>query len=117
LPPGDVFTAAALHGSALNDLILCELTRMARMSLWPPAADRDPAFSIQSLKGVCSMKAVQKRSCLMMFAFLLAYAGITLAAPVAPFPAKGDGATATQAQTDKPVDCKKHPQDPSCKKK
>lgn len=63
------------------------------------------------------MKAVQKRSCLLMFAFLLAYAGIGLAAPIAPFPSKQDGATAPQAQGDKPVDCKKNPQDPSCKKK
>jgi len=63
------------------------------------------------------MKAVQRRSCLLMFAFLLAYAGIALAAPVAPFPAKPDATAATQAQTDKPVDCKKNPQDPSCKKK
>jgi len=63
------------------------------------------------------MKVVQKRSCLLMLAFVLAYAGIALAAPVAPLPGMPDGATPTQAQTDKPVDCKKTPKDPSCKKK
>ncbi|UCF75214.1 MAG: hypothetical protein JSU71_13385 [Betaproteobacteria bacterium] len=63
------------------------------------------------------MKVVQKRSCLLMLAFALAYAGIALAAPVAPFPGKSDSVTATQAQPEKPVDCKKTPKDPSCKKK
>lgn len=62
------------------------------------------------------MEVVQKRSCLLILAFLLAYAGVTLAAPVAPFTDKQDRATATQAQTGKPVDCKKYPKDPSCKK-
>jgi hypothetical protein len=63
------------------------------------------------------MKTVQKRSCLLMLAFLLAYAGIALAAPVAPFAGKSDSVTAPQAQPEKPVDCKKTPKDPSCKKK
>jgi len=63
------------------------------------------------------MKLVQKRSCLLMLAFLAAYAGLTLAAPIAPFPGKSDSATAAQAQPDKPVDCKKTPKDPSCKEK
>jgi len=49
--------------------------------------------------------------------FALAYAGIALAAPVAPFPGKSDSVAATQAQPEKPVDCKKTPKDPSCKKK
>ena len=63
------------------------------------------------------MKVVQKRSCLLMLAFALAYAGMALAAPVAPFPGKSDSVAATQAQPEKPVDCKKTPKDPSCKKK
>ncbi|MDH3437538.1 MAG: hypothetical protein OEN48_11185 [Betaproteobacteria bacterium] len=52
-----------------------------------------------------------------MLAFLVAYAGIALAAPVAPFPGIPDSATAAQANPDKPVDCKKYPKDPSCKEK
>lgn len=63
------------------------------------------------------MRLVQKRSCLLMLAFLLAYAGVALAAPVAPFAAGSDGITAAQAQSDKPVDCKKDPKNPSCQKK
>lgn len=63
------------------------------------------------------MKVVQKRSCLLMLAFLLAYASTALAAPVTLGAGKADGAAASQAQTDKPVDCKKNPKDPSCKKK
>jgi hypothetical protein len=63
------------------------------------------------------MKLVQKRSCLLMLAFLFTYAGVALAAPVPPFPGKSDGPTAAQAQPDKPVDCKESPKDPSCKKK
>jgi hypothetical protein len=62
------------------------------------------------------MKLVQKRSYLLILAFLLAYAGMTFAAPVAPVSGKSDSATA-QAQPDKPVDCKKYPKDPSCQKK
>ena len=63
------------------------------------------------------MKVVQKRSCLLMLAFALAYAGIALAAPIAPVSGKSDSVTVTKAQPAKPVDCKKTPKDPSCKKK
>lgn len=63
------------------------------------------------------MKLVKKRSYLLMLAFLVAYAGVAFAAPVAPLPGKSDSVTAAQAQPDKPVDCKKTPKDPSCKKK
>ena len=62
------------------------------------------------------MKLVQKRSSLLILALLLAYAGLSFAAPVAPFLDKRDSTTAAQPQTDKPVDCKKTPKDPSCKK-
>lgn len=62
------------------------------------------------------MKLVQKRSSLLILALLLAYAGLTSAAPVAPFSDKREGTTASQPQADKPVDCKKTPKDPSCKK-
>jgi hypothetical protein len=75
-------------------------------------------FSFEYLKGAHPMKLVQKRSCLLMLAFLVAYAGVAFAAPVAPFPGKSDSTTAAQAQPDdKPIDCKKYPKDPSCKKK
>lgn len=63
------------------------------------------------------MKVVQRRSCLLMLACLLVYAGIALAAPVAPFAGKPGGTIAAQPQSDTPVDCKKYPKDPSCKKK
>ena len=63
------------------------------------------------------MKLVQRRSSLLILALLLAYAGITFAAPVAPTPDKRDSTTAAQPQPDKPVDCRKTPKDPSCKKK
>lgn len=63
------------------------------------------------------MKLVQRRSYLLMLAFLLAYVGVAFAAPVEPFAGKTDGVTAVQAQTDKPVDCKKDPKNPSCKRK
>ena len=63
------------------------------------------------------MKQVQRRSSFLILALLLTYAGLTFAAPVAPFADKRDGSAAAQPQTEKPVDCKKNPKDPSCKKK
>jgi len=65
------------------------------------------------------MKLVQKRSCLLILSFLLAYAGLSFAAPVAPMSGEPRGSTAAQPQpqADKPVDCKKYPKDPSCKTK
>jgi hypothetical protein len=64
------------------------------------------------------MKLVQKRSCLLMLAFFLAYVGLTFAAPVAPVSDKSLSATAVaQAQPEKPVDCKKYPKHPDCQKK
>lgn len=63
------------------------------------------------------MKQVQKRSSFLILALLLAYAGLTFAAPVAPFTDKRDGSAAAQPESEKPVDCKKNPKDPSCKKK
>jgi hypothetical protein len=62
------------------------------------------------------MKLVQKRSCLLILSFLLAYAGLSFAAPVAPMSGEPRSSTAAQPQPDKPVDCKKYPKDPSCKK-
>ena len=64
------------------------------------------------------MKLVQKRSCLLILAFFLAYAGLTFAAPVAPMSGEPRSSTAAQPQpdADKPVDCKKYPKHPSCKK-
>ena len=64
------------------------------------------------------MKLVQKRSILLILAFVLAYAGLSFAAPVAPMSGEPRSSTAAQPQpdTDKPVDCKKYPKHPSCKK-
>lgn len=64
------------------------------------------------------MKLVQKRSCLLILAFVLAYAGLSFAAPVAPLSGelRSSAAAQPQPQADKPVDCKKYPKDPSCKK-
>lgn len=64
------------------------------------------------------MKLVQKRSCFLILSFLLAYAGLTFAAPVAPMSGEPRSSTAAQPQPegDKPVDCKKYPKHPSCKK-
>jgi len=63
------------------------------------------------------MKLVQKRSCFLILSFLLAYAGLSFAAPVAPM-SEPRSSTAAQPQpkADKPVDCKKYPKDPSCRK-
>lgn len=64
------------------------------------------------------MKLVQKRSYLLILAFVLAYAGLAFAAPVAPMSGepRSSAAAQPQPQPEKPVDCKKYPKDPSCKK-
>jgi hypothetical protein len=64
------------------------------------------------------MKLVQKRSYLLILALVLAYAGLSFAAPVAPMSGEPRSSTAAQPEpkADKPVDCKKYPKDPSCKK-
>jgi len=67
-------------------------------------------------KGDPTMTLLQKCSSLLLFAFLTAFGSIALAAPTPSMPGKSTNATVTQAQP-APVDCKKHPKDPSCKKK
>ncbi len=64
------------------------------------------------------MKLVRKRSCFLILAFVLAYAGLSFAAPVAPMSGEPRSSTAAQPQpqADKPLDCKKYPKDPSCRK-
>ena len=64
------------------------------------------------------MKLAQKRSYLLIPAFVLAYAGLSFAAPVAPLSGELRSSTAAQPypDADKPVDCKKDPKHPSCKK-
>jgi len=63
------------------------------------------------------MNLLQKCSSLLLFAFLTAFGSIALAAPTPLVPSKSANATVTQAQPDTPVDCKKTPKDPRCKKK
>jgi len=63
------------------------------------------------------MTLLQKCSSLLLFAFLTAFGSIALAAPTPSMPGKSTNATVVQAQPDTPVDCKKTPKDPRCKKK
>lgn len=63
------------------------------------------------------MNLLQRCSSLLLFAFLTVYGGIALAAATPALPGKSTNATVTQAQPDTPVDCKKTPKDPRCKKK
>jgi hypothetical protein len=62
------------------------------------------------------MNLVRKCSSLLLLAFLAVYGGLVLAAPVVPHSGKSASATVAEAQPEKPVDCKKYPTHPDCKK-